>query len=167
MIVSLIAAVGKNREIGKDGKLPWRLPADLSRFRELTKGHAVIMGRKTYESIGRPLPDRENFVVTRQADYEAPGCIVVGSLAGAIKQARGDEAFVIGGAEIYREALPYAARMYLTEIDETFPADTYFPEFDRALWHEVERTPGLQDKENPYRYAFLVLEKNQPSLVAR
>ena len=155
MNVSLIAALSRNRVIGKDNALPWKLSDDLKRFKALTLGHPVVMGRKTYESIiaalGRPLPGRENIVVTRSPDYRAPGCRVVHSLAQALEAARaapgGDECCVIGGEEIFRSALPVADRLEFTEIDRDFEGDTWFPEYDPGNWQETaretRRTDGL------------------------
>ena len=148
-MTTLIAAIAKNGVIGKDGGLPWRIPEDLKHFKRTTLGHAVIMGRKTFDEVGRPLPDRRNIVVTRKQGLVLAGCEVVGSVEAAIELARATdpEPFVIGGAEIYRAALPYATRMILTELDRDAEGDTWFPAFDRSGWMEVERrageTPGV------------------------
>jgi len=143
--ISLIVAVARNGVIGKDGKLPWHLPEDLKRFKALTMGHHLIMGRKTWESIGRPLPGRTSVVVTRQSNYSAPGALVTHSLAAAIEACQGDdEIFVIGGAETYREALPRADRVYLTEVLADYAGDTWFPELG-GEWHEVSREPHRGD----------------------
>lgn len=145
MRIALIAALSRERVIGKDGALPWRLSADLKRFKALTLGHPVIMGRKTFESIGRPLPGRTNVVVTRNRSFAAAGCVVAHSVADAIERARqspgADEAFVIGGEEVFREALPLAQRMFLTEVDGAYAGDAFFPEFDRGEWRERGREP--------------------------
>jgi dihydrofolate reductase len=165
MTISIIAAIGKNRELGDHGKIPWHLPADFANFKKVTTGHPVIMGRKTYESIGRPLPGRRNIIVTRQADYRAEGSDVVGSLdaafklAGEAKSAGSDEVFVIGGAEIYKEALPFASKLYLTKIDHEFSADTFFPEVAMSSWKKIEDVAGVQDEKNVYPYRFVVYEK--------
>ena len=140
MIVSLIVAVGQNRAIVYNGALPWRLPADLARFKRLTMGHHLVMGRKTYESIGRPLPGRTSVIITRQRDYKAAGCCVVNSLDAALQLAceRGEqEAFIIGGAEIYKAALPIADRIYLTEVEASPAADTFLSNFDATDWVTV------------------------------
>jgi dihydrofolate reductase len=139
--LSLIAAVAANGVIGSDNTLPWRLPEDLKRFKALTLGHPVIMGRKTFESIGRPLPGRRNIIVSRNALYSADGCEVATSLNAALDvcKAAGDEIFVIGGAQIYAEALPMARRLYLTEIHRAYSGDARFPEFDRHHWQEISR----------------------------
>lgn len=139
--LSLIAAVAANGVIGSDNALPWRLPEDLKRFKALTLGHPVIMGRKTYESIGRPLPGRRNIIITHNATYAADGCETASSLGNALAACSGtaEEIFVIGGAQIYAEALPRAQRLYLTEIRAEFAGDARFPEFDRRAWRETAR----------------------------
>ncbi|MEK7164891.1 MAG: dihydrofolate reductase [Patescibacteria group bacterium] len=131
-IISIIAAIGENRELGRDNKLLWRIPEDLKRFRVLTEGHPIIMGRKTFESIGRPLPKRTNIIITRQADYKAEGCIVVGSVEAAIAKAKEfdeQEIFIIGGGEIYKQALPRVDKLYLTVVKDSQEADVYFPDY--------------------------------------
>lgn len=140
--LTIIAAVASNGVIGIANRLPWRLPEDLRRFKALTTGQAVIMGRKTWESLPpgfRPLPDRCNIVVTRDPAYRADGAVVVHSLAQAVAAADAALPCVIGGADLYRQALPLAARLELTELDAAFDGDTYFPEYDRAIWREVSR----------------------------
>jgi dihydrofolate reductase len=138
----LIAAVASNGVIGSAGKLPWHLPEDLKHFKTLTSGHPVIMGRRTWESLGRALPGRENIVVTRNRNYEAPGARVASSLRAALALcAQAPVAFVIGGAELYADALELADVLVLTEIQRSFEGDTRFPEFDRNQWREVERRP--------------------------
>ncbi len=140
----LIAAVAANGVIGAGGGLPWRLPEDLRHFKRLTQGHAVIMGRRTWESIGKPLPGRRNVVVTRQAGFAAPGASVAPSLEAALALCRDQSiVFVIGGAELYRAALPIAEGLLLTEIRRDYPGDTRFPEFDRSAWREIERQPQV------------------------
>ncbi len=138
----LIAALARNGVIGKDNRLPWHLPADLRHFKALTSGHAVIMGRKTWESLPekfRPLPGRQNIVVTRNSAYRAEGASLAASLPAAIAAARDLQAFVIGGAELYAAALPLAARLELTEIDRDYEGDAFFPARDPAQWREVAR----------------------------
>jgi len=140
---SIIAAVASNGVIGRDNRLPWHLSDDLKRFRALTMGHHVIMGRRTWESIGRLLPGRTMVIVTRNPGYAVPGCLVAHSLQEAVALAGDDhEVFVIGGAELYREALKSAARVYLTEVHAEFEGDARFPEFDRSAWREVSRESG-------------------------
>lgn len=160
MRVSLIAAMAENRVIGVHNTLPWRLPADLQHFRQLTSGHHVIMGRRNYESIGKPLPDRTNIVITRNTSYRAPGCVIVHSLEGAFAAVQNDpEIFVIGGAEIYRQALARADRLYLTHVHAHIIGDTFFPEFDSEEWKEVDRKAHPLDEKNPHAYTFLVYDK--------
>ena len=158
MIISLIAAMGSNNVIGHDNSIPWKLPNDMKRFKELTTGKPVIMGRKTFESIGRPLPNRINIIITRDKNYKAIGCIVVHSAADALKAAKGSqEAMVIGGAEIYRQFLPIANRMYLTFIDKNFEGDAYFPEFNKHEWKETSRESHAD--ENGLRYSFVNFDR--------
>ena len=157
--ISIIAAMGKNRELGYQGKMPWHLPADLAHFKELTSGHAIVMGRKTYESIGRPLPNRRNIIITRQQDYQAEGCEVVGSLEEALNIAGDREIFIVGGAEIYREAFPIVSKMYLTYVDGEFTADAYFPEWKQEDWQERERAAGVVDENNSVHHTFAVLQR--------
>ncbi len=158
--ISIIAAMAENRVIGVNNRLPWRLPADLKHFRKVTTGHHVIMGRKNYESIGKPLPDRKNIVVTHRPDYVAPGCLVVHSLDDALQAAQSDpEAFIIGGAEIYRQSFALTQRLYLTLIHTVIPGDTYFPPFDARDWHEVARERFEADAMNPHAFSFVVLER--------
>jgi dihydrofolate reductase len=153
-VTALVAALARNRVIGAGNRLPWRLPADLARFKRLTMGAPVIMGRKTRESIGRPLPGRRNIVVTRAPAAAWEGCLVAHSLEEALALARdAAEAFVIGGAELYAQALPRAERLYLTLIDADCPGDAWFPEFDPAAWREVAREPGVS--ADGIRYAFV------------
>ena len=160
MFVSIIAATSTNRVIGLSNAIPWRLPADLKRFKTLTMGHHLLMGRKTFESIGRPLPGRTTVVMTRRRDYSAPGILVAHSLDEALELARGDdEIFVAGGADIYRLALPSAQRLYQTLIHEEFPGDTFFPEFDESTWHLVWSREVEADERNPHRFTFQVYEK--------
>jgi dihydrofolate reductase len=154
-LLALIAAVARNGVIGVDNRLPWRLPDDMRRFRALTAGHSIIMGRKTWESIGRPLPDRQNIVVTRQRNFEAPGANVVASLEAALAAAIMPEpVFVIGGEALYREALPLASRMYLTEIHQDFPGDARFPSYARNAWRETMREPQRAQRQGGLAFAF-------------
>lgn len=165
MIVSLIAALDRRRGIGKDNQLPWRLPADLKRFRELTTGHHIITGRKTYESIGKPLPGRTTIIITRNQNYSAEGCFVVHSLneALALARSRGEqEAFVIGGAEIYAQALPQADRLYLTFVDAEVEADAFFPAFDLQHWTEQESEKHLANEKNEFTFTIKFLTRKSP-----
>jgi dihydrofolate reductase len=160
MIISLIAAVGANWVIGKGGELPLRLPADLSRFKSTTLGKPVIMGRKTYESIGHPLSDRLNIVITSNRSYQAPGCIVVHSIKQALSAAQGnDEIMIIGGAAIYQHFIPVADRLYLTMIEEVFEGDVYFPELHLEEWKEMSRESVSGDEGQPFQYHFVIYER--------
>jgi dihydrofolate reductase len=156
----LIAALAANRVIGKDNALPWRLSADLRRFKTLTMGHPIIMGRKTYESIGKPLPGRRNLVITRNRALRAPGCDVVHSLDAALAAcAAAGDIFVIGGAELYREALPLAHSLELTEIQADFEGDAWFPEFPRERWRETAREVHADEPGIGFRYDFVRYER--------
>ena len=149
-----------NRVIGKDNQLPWHLPADLKHFKETTMGKPILMGRKTWESIGRPLPGRTNIVVTRDENYDAPGCVVVHSIEAAMQAASPqEEVMVIGGAEFYRQVLPRADCIYLTRINEDFEGDTLFPELDSSEWQEIERVDCDADDKNPHSYSFIKLDR--------
>ncbi|MDO8486911.1 MAG: dihydrofolate reductase [Candidatus Curtissbacteria bacterium] len=156
--ISLIAAIDSKRGIGRDNKLMWHIAGDMKRFRDLTRGHAVIMGRKTYDAIGRPLPNRANIIVTRDRDFAAKGCIVCDSLGEALEVAKKkerEEIFIIGGGQIYTQAMPYADRLYLTIVEGDFGADTFFPPYDE--FGKVVREKSLA--EGKYRYKFLDLER--------
>jgi dihydrofolate reductase len=157
--VSLIVAMGKNRVIGRGLDIPWRLPADQQRFKRITMGHPIVMGRKTHASIGLALAGRLNIVVTRDPAYQAPGCAVVGSLDAALARAGDGDVFVIGGQELYRQALPIAARLYLTCLDIAPEGDVVFPEFDADEWEEVERVDGVVDEKNVHPHTFVTLQR--------
>lgn len=162
MIRSLVVAVARNGVIGRDNVLPWRLPADLAHFKRVTMGHPVIMGRRTYESIGKALPGRRNIVVSRSPNYDAPGCTVVRTLDAAWAAAGdADEACVIGGTSLFEEALPAADVVHLTEVEAEVEGDTYFPEFDRGEWHEVELGRHPADARHAYSLRFLRLERRR------
>lgn len=156
--ISLIAAIARNRVIGLNNTLPWHLPEDLKRFRALTTGHHIIMGRKTYESLNRLLPDRTTVIVTRNPDYHVPGALVAASLSRAIAICDGDaEVFLIGGTELYREALQFADRLYITAIDAEFEGDAFFPEFDQAAWQEIAREQHTSLEG--LRFAYLIYQR--------
>lgn len=160
--ISAIAAMSENRVIGDDNQLPWHLPADLKHFKTLTTNHPILMGRKTYESIGRPLPNRSNIIITRNHAFHAPGCIVVRSIEEAIEHAtsnHSDEIFIIGGAEVYKQLLPNIERIYLTIVHEIFEGDAFFPELNLAEWKENDRVLHEADENNDYDYSFIVLDK--------
>ena len=163
-MISIIAALAENRVIGVNNTLPWRLPNDLKHFRRLTTGHAIILGRKNYESIGKPLPERTNIIITRNRDFRADGCLIAHSLDEALALAKNDpEIFVIGGAEIYRAALARTNRLYLTRVHATIAGDTYFPEFDETEWREISRERHERDERHAYAYSFVVLERIKPT----
>ena len=162
MKISMIAAVGKNNELGKGNDLVFKLPADMKHFKDITTGHIVIMGRKTYESIGKPLPNRKNIVVTRDKKYASHGVNVIYSLEGAIKQLKNidQEIFIIGGGEIYKEAMKFADKIYLTEINATDKnADVFFPEIIPIVFGETKRKHHKKDEKNIYDYDFVEYER--------
>jgi dihydrofolate reductase len=162
-LVSLIVAMAQNGVIGRDNALPWRLPEDLKRFKAFTLGKTLLMGRKTYESIGRPLPGRANLVLTRDSGWQAPGIVVVHSVEEALAGAAGSELVAIGGAEIYRLVLPFARRIYLTHVHADVPGDTYFPDFDPTQWADVECRAHPADEDHAYPMTFVTLERrNSP-----
>lgn len=156
--------MAENRVIGRQNALPWRLPADLRHFRKLTTGHTVIMGRRNFESIGRPLPDRRNVIITRDVNFSAPGCLIAHSVEQALSLADPDdpEIFIIGGEQIYRETLPVADRLYLTLVHARVPGDRFFPEFDSSQWHERTRECHEADARHEHAYSFIVLERAGP-----
>ena len=159
MIVSIIVAIGENNAIGKNNQLLWYMPADLKYFKNKTSGHTIIMGRKTFDSVGKPLPHRRNIVVTRQ-DIKIEGCEVVKSIDDAIALCKGeDEVFIGGGAEIYRQAMDKTDRIYLTIIHKMFDADTFFPEIDFTKWVETEHEDHQADEKNKLPYSFITLER--------
>ena len=160
MKISIVVAMAANRVIGNNNQLPWHLPADLKHFKQTTMGKPILMGRKTWESIGRPLPGRTNIVITRDENYAAPGCLVVHSVEAAMQAAeQQDEVMVIGGAEFYNQVLPRTDTIYLTRIHQDFEGDTFFPELDEAEWQEVERVDCDADDRNPYAYSFIRLNR--------
>ncbi|MET4083824.1 dihydrofolate reductase [Pedobacter sp. UYP30] len=159
--INIAVAIAENYAIGKDNKLLWHMPEDTKFFKRTTSGHAVIMGRKTFDSVGKPLPNRQNIVVTRKTELEIPGAVVVNSLASAYKAVEQPDAqiFVIGGAEIYKKALPDVQRIYLTTIHHTFDGDTFFPKLNMDDWQEVSSETHKADEKNKYDYTFAVLER--------
>jgi len=164
MIISTIVAVAKNNVIGKDNDIPWYLPADLKYFKKVTTGHHIVMGRKCYESIGRPLPKRTNVVVTRNPFFMATGCLVTHNVAEAVQiaEANGEEeVFIIGGGQIYEIALPHVDRIYLTEVDLEVDGDIFFPEIDEKNWTLVKETKHQADEKNEYNYTFKILERKK------
>lgn len=159
-MISIIVAMGRNRVIGKDNDLIWHLPGDLKHFKETTMGKPLIMGRKTFESMGEALPGRTNIIVTRKTGYTAPGCLVAHSLESALEMVSGEpEVFIAGGGQIYRQAIPLADRMYITIIDHSFDGDTSFPEFSEKDWKIIEERYHGADERNKYPMVFRTLEK--------
>jgi dihydrofolate reductase len=160
MAVTMIAAAASNGVIGVNNRLPWRLPADMAYFVSQTKGKPVLMGRKTFESLGKPLRDRTNVILSRTLNEVPEGCMIVRSVEEALEPFKEQELMVIGGEEIYRQVLPYANRILLTEIDREYEGDAYFPVFDRTVWALVSRTPGIRDEKNDLPYAFSVYQRS-------
>ncbi len=162
MTFSIVVAMSKNAVIGRNGDLPWRLSADLKHFKSLTMGKPIVMGRITHESIGRPLPGRENIILTRDRHYRAEGCTVLNELNDIHKRySEFDEIMIIGGSQLYAETLPFARKMYVTEVHTEVEGDTYFPDFDRRQWEEKERQDFSADGKNEFDYSFVVREKTQ------
>lgn len=158
-MISLIVAMDNNCLIGKENDLPWRLPADLQYFKQTTTGHTIVMGRKTFESIGKPLPNRNNVILTGNKDYHHEGVKVIHSVDELVSLEGESELFVIGGATVYEQTMHVATRLYVTHIDEVFEGDTYFPKIDSSVWREVSRKQGVKDEKNPYAYYFTVYER--------
>jgi dihydrofolate reductase len=161
MTITIIAAIGKNRELGKDNDLLWHLPNDLKRFKKVTKGHTVIMGRKTFESLGKALPHRTNIIITRNKNYTAENCTVVNSLTDALQKVNNDNPFILGGAEIYAQSMDIADTLDLTLVDAVFDADAFFPEIDTTLWKEIYREDHQTDEQHPYNYSFVTYKKRK------
>lgn len=158
-MISMIFAMGRHNALGRDNKMPWYLPADFQYFKRITMGKPVIMGRKTFESLGKPLPGRTNIVITRNRNFAPEGCQVVDSVECAAALVQEQDAFIIGGAEIYKAFMPHAHKLYITEIDEDFEVDSYFPEIDYSRWKLVSSETGPKDEKNPYDYRWLVYER--------
>lgn len=163
-MISLIAAVSKNNVIGNKNEIPWYLPADLKHFASVTKSHSVIMGRKTYESIlarlGKPLPERKNIVITRQENFNAPDCVVVNSLEEALRNIDStEEVFIIGGEEIYRQAISLSDKLYLTEVDFVSEGNVFFPEWNKEEWRLIKSESHLPDEKNKHPYTFQEYER--------
>jgi len=155
-MITIIAAVAENNALGKDNELIWHLPADLKRFKKITDGHHIIMGRKTFESLGKPLPNRTTIIITRNPTYKVDGCIVVNSLDEALIKAIPDEnPFILGGAEIYKQALPIADILDLTIVHQSFEADAFFPIIDLTNWEEIARKNYTADDKNIYDFSFV------------
>jgi dihydrofolate reductase len=162
MKITLIAAMAENRVIGRDNALPWHLPADLARFKQRTEGHVVIMGRRTFESVGRPLPNRRSIVITRKRNFHPPGAEIARSLAEALERAREskqDEVFILGGAEIYALALPDVDRLELTIVHADVSGDTFFPECDLSEWTLIDQQRHEADDRHAHAFSFLTYER--------
>ena len=161
MKISLIVAMAANRVIGLDNKMPWHLSADLKKFKAITMGSPIVMGRKTYESIGRPLPGRSNIIISRNLDYQQADCLVFNDIKTAIEASSKDaeEIFIIGGAELYKATLPHADNLYLTVINQDFDGDTFFPEIDFKVWTEASREDISDDPSVNFNYSFLKLSR--------
>jgi dihydrofolate reductase len=158
-LITIIAAIGKNRELGKDNDLIWHLPNDLKRFKKVTSGHDVIMGRKTFESLGRPLPNRTNIIITRNKNYKAEGCIVVNSLEAALNTATDANPYILGGGNIYSQAIKIADVLDLTLVDAELEADVFFPEIDTEIWKETSREDFKADEKHEYNYSFVTFKR--------
>ncbi len=160
MSIALIVATDLQNGIGANNQLIWHLPADLKYFKQLTTGHAIIMGRKTYDSIGRPLPNRNNIVITRNKTWQAEGVTVVHSLQEAIETCKNNDSFIIGGAEIYQQALNFVEVLYVTQVHKTFEiADTFFPKIDSNIWQETARIKNPKDSKHLYDFDFVTYHK--------
>lgn len=159
-MLSIIVAIAENNVIGKDNDLIWKLPRDMKHFKETTTGHYIIMGRKTFESNGRPLPNRTNVIITRDKNFKAEGCVIVHSLEDALLKAKDDsEVFIIGGGVIYKLAMPLVDRIYLTKIHHTFEGDTFFPEINMNEWNEIDRRDFEPDEKNKYPFTIFILDR--------
>jgi dihydrofolate reductase len=161
-LIKILVAFDENRVIGKNNALIWHLPADLQRFKALTTGHVIIMGRKTYESIGRPLPNRTTIAITRQAEFKPDGIITAHSLDEAILKAKSisrDDIYIVGGAEIYQVSLSHADQILVTQLHDIFDGDTYFPEIPADTWEVVSRERGVTDEKNKFQYSFLTYQR--------
>lgn len=163
-MISLLVAMDRNHVIGYENDMPWHLPKDLKHFKEKTTGHTMIMGRKTFDSIGRVLPNRKNIILTQQKDYRINGADIIHSLDEVYereKQNPNEELFIIGGGNLFKQVLPYADRMYITKIDEKFAGDTYFPTFNQSNWVLTKEEKGIKDDKNPYNYYFLQYDRRK------
>ncbi len=159
-MITIIAAIGNNGELGKDNDLIWHLPNDLKRFKKVTAGHHVIMGRKTYESLGKPLPNRTNIVITGNRDFNAEGCLVVNSLEAALEAANTDTApYILGGAQIYKQAIEIADMLDLTLVNAELEADAFFPQIDTSVWKETARQDFKADEKHRYDYSFVIYQR--------
>lgn len=159
-MITIIAAIAENNALGKDNQLIWHLPADLKRFKKVTLNHHIIMGRKTFESLGKPLPNRTTIIITRNKDFKAEGCIIVNSLNDALEAAKSDyNPYILGGAEIYAQAIKIADKLDITYVHHKFEADAFFPEIDTAIWNETSREDLNADETNMYNYSFVTFKR--------
>ena len=159
-MITIIAAIANNNALGKNNNLIWHLPTDLKRFKKTTTGHHIIMGRNTFESIGKPLPNRTTVIITRNPDYKVEGCLVVNSLEKALEVAKNDESpFIIGGAQIYEQAISIADKLDITEVHHSFDADVFFPEINKNTWKESSRELFTADEKNKFNYSFVSYTK--------
>ena len=160
-MITLIAAISTNNALGKDNDLIWRIPADLKRFKKVTTGHPILMGRNTFESIGKPLPNRTSVIITRNNHYKKEGCLIANSLEEAIAFTEGKDAFIIGGAQVYKQALEnnLIDQLDITRVHHEFEADVFFPEIDPIVWKEISREDFLADEKNGYDYSFISYQK--------
>jgi|TARA_B110000908_G_scaffold161228_1_gene205295 dihydrofolate reductase len=160
-MITLIAAISTNNALGKDNDLIWRLPADLKRFKKVTSGHHIIMGRNTFESIGKPLPNRTSVIITRNNNYKKEGCLIANSIEEAIACTEGKDAFIIGGAQVYKQALEnnLIDQLDITKVHQEFEADVFFPEIDLNTWKEISREDFQADEKNAHDYSFISYQK--------
>ena len=158
-MISIVVATDKQGGIGKDNALLWHLPNDLKRFKAITSGHPIIMGRKTYDSIGRPLPNRTNIIITQNKDLQLDGCVIVHTLEDAIKACEGKDAYIIGGGSIYEQAMSIADKIYLTLVDVSLEADTHFPVIDENEWNVISSEQHTIDEKHQYNYQFIDLAR--------
>ena len=160
MNVSIVVAMSSNAVIGSNGGLPWHLSADLKRFKSITMGKPIVMGRKTHDSIGKPLPGRENVILTRDDNYQADGCTIINELNDIYKRcSEVDEVMIIGGSQLYAQVLPLAKKLFITEVHAEVDGDTCFPDFDRQQWREIERQDFKANEKNDFDYSFVVLKR--------
>jgi len=159
MLLSIIVAMDNNKLIGKNNQLPWRLPADLAFFKKITSNNTVIMGKKTYDSIGKPLPNRRNIIITRNKNLKIDNCEIFNSIDQAINATKKEKVFIIGGANIWQQTLDKVSRLYITQIEAEFEGDTYFPKYDENNWQEINSESHLPDEKNPYKYHFKTFDK--------
>lgn len=159
-MITIIAAVADNNALGKDNQLIWHLPSDLKRFKKVTSNHHVIMGRKTYESLGKPLPNRANIIISRNTNFKAEGCVVVNSLQAAVEAAKEDDnPYILGGAEIYQQAILFADKLDITFVHHQFEADVFFPKISTSVWKETSRENFKADEINIYDYSFVTYQR--------